>query len=427
MLGEQFRGAPEHGDVSSVSGRAAPAPLARRSATRCTAIRTLALSPRRDQCRAAAPGGYRPPPRPPPRRRGPPPRRSSAAPAPGRGLAASHSMSSSTVRREPVGHQAEQLVAQHARRERGEDRPQRADGGVLALGRCEVAGRERALDAEAHERHGAVDALAHASAPLLGERSAGSRPAGSDTTRSSSCARRDLRGAQHRLLSRAVGVERQQHDCASRAQLADLVLGQRRAHDPDGVAQPGLVQREHVRVALAQRHAAGLRGRSPARGRSRRAGGPCGRSRPSVVLTYFGCWSAPIARAPKPSTRPRASHEREHDPRGGSSRRSARLLLRRARARRRRARASLKPARARGDQHCVPRARRVADAELAQRRLLEPAARAGTRARPSPRRTPTAGARRRPRCARAARAAGRGALRFSASRGSSSSSSSWTP
>ena len=64
---------------------------------------------------------------------------------------------------------------------------------------------------------------------------------------------------------------------------------------------------------------------------------------------------------------------------------------------------------------------RVADAELAQHRpRSSPRDARYSRARLRPPATPTACARRRPRCARAARAAGRGCARRSAARGSSS-------
>src|SRR6185312_10483495 len=46
-------------------------------------------------------------------------------------------------------------------------------------------------------------------------------------------------------------------------QLADLLLGERGAHDPDGVADAGLVQGQYVGVALDEDHPARLGGGGP--------------------------------------------------------------------------------------------------------------------------------------------------------------------
>ena len=59
-----------------------------------------------------------------------------------------------------VGHEADQLLAHRARREVAEHRAQLLDDGVLALGARQIRGGQHALDAEAHERHRRLDALA---------------------------------------------------------------------------------------------------------------------------------------------------------------------------------------------------------------------------------------------------------------------------
>ena len=76
-------------------------------------------------------------------------------------------------------------------------------------------------------------APANASAPPALTRSAGSAPSGICTTRSPTSRSSAMpRRPQHRLLAGAVGVERQQHarGCHA-AQLGELLLGQRGAHD----------------------------------------------------------------------------------------------------------------------------------------------------------------------------------------------------
>ena len=67
-------------------------------------------------------------------------------------------------------------------------------------------------------------------------------------------------GPQHRLLTGAVGVEAQLEHGHDPLELADLLLGQRGAHDPDGVAEARLMEREHVGVALDEDHPSGAGG-----------------------------------------------------------------------------------------------------------------------------------------------------------------------
>ena len=60
------------------------------------------------------------------------------------------------------------------------------------------------------------------------------------------------------------GIKAQLEDLHTALELADLFLGQRGSHDPDGVAQARLVQREHVGIALDENHPPGSgRGGAP--------------------------------------------------------------------------------------------------------------------------------------------------------------------
>ena len=61
-----------------------------------------------------------------------------------------------------------------------------------------------------------------------------------------------LGGLEHRPQPGPVGVERE-HDARSQApQLGDLLVSERRAHQPDAIGDAGLVCRDHVEVALAE-------------------------------------------------------------------------------------------------------------------------------------------------------------------------------
>ena len=70
----------------------------------------------------------------------------------------------------------------------------------------------------------------------------------------------NLGGANHRLLTCAVGVERERDDRSHPRQLRDLILCQRGAHQSNCVSQSGLMHRDHVGVALAENYLAALRG-----------------------------------------------------------------------------------------------------------------------------------------------------------------------
>ena len=144
------------------------------------------------------------------------------------------------------------------------------DDAVLALGAAEVAARRaRARRGSARTAPSARPAPRIASAPSRWTRSAGSaRPA---------AARRAARaGAPRRPAPRAASPPgprcRRRAPAARRGaeprQLADLLLGQRRAHQPDRVAQPGLVQRDARRCSPRPAMTApGLRRVRRARGR----------------------------------------------------------------------------------------------------------------------------------------------------------------
>ena len=116
-----------------------------------------------------------------------PPRRPRRRRHPRGGWRASHSKQLLGRHPEPPGGQREQLVAQRARRTGANTGRSASTTRVLALGALQVPRVQLALDAEAHERHRALDALAHPGRALgSASRSAGSLPAGSGTTRSSS-------------------------------------------------------------------------------------------------------------------------------------------------------------------------------------------------------------------------------------------------
>ena len=110
-----------------------------------------------------------------------------------------------------------------------------------------------------------------------------------------------LQPALGRRLARAVRVLAEQRLRRQAGDRVDLLLGQRRAHLRDGLRHAGLVQRDHVRVALDDHHAPGLapprRGPCPARRRP----GSCGRAR---RRTCSGTWAA--GRASSPARRSRA-------------------------------------------------------------------------------------------------------------------------
>ncbi|MCU0313384.1 MAG: hypothetical protein MUC84_04905 [Solirubrobacteraceae bacterium] len=270
-----------------------------------------------------------------------------------------------------AGRQLDQLVAHRARRQRTEHGLQRLDDRVLALGLAQVPALELALDPEAHERHRRRGPLAQAVGALRGEQVRGVLPGGQrHDAQLQPAARGDARGLEHRLLAGAVGVEREQDHRREPRQLGHLVVGERGAHQADGVHEARLVHRDHVGVALAEQHLPRLRRR-----RARQVGaeqvaalvvdGVVGRV--DVLRLLVGADGAPA----EPEHAPARVAERELEPPAeevvevavASAAREPRveeLLLGVAGA-------------PRVHEHRVPRARRVADPEGAQRLLLEAA------------------------------------------------------
>ena len=202
--------------------------------------------------------------------------------------------------------------------------------------------------------------------------------------------------------------------------------GERRAHDPDRVLDPGLVQREHVGVALATTTTCPRAPRRPARGEPEELAALV-EDVALGVLRYLGCWLSRSARAPKPSTRPRASA-------------SGNMIRPRKR--------SIEPAAPCCDRAASPASQQLARREAAAQRTdaaacprrsarsrrgrssdAPPQAAAGE-VRRAPRRlvrVPQVRARSSPPCGRAARAAARARSGARRACGSSSSRSSVTP
>jgi hypothetical protein len=270
----------------------------------------------------------------------------------------------------PVGHGRHELLAQRARRHRREHRSQRIDDTVLALGGRQVPGVELALHAEADEGHRRLHQPRHR-LRAVGLHEVGGIGARRERHHAQlePPARRHASGPQHRLLTRPVGVQRELHARREPRQLADLLLGQRRAHQTDGVAQPGLVHRDHVRVALGDDHAP----------RARRVGTGDVRPEQVAALVVDGVVGRvqvlrPLVGAQGP--RAEAEHasaqvaQREHDP-------PAEAVVQHALALGALGEARLvdlavgEAAAADGVEQRVVGAGRVAHAELAQGRLLE--------------------------------------------------------
>ena len=184
--------------------------------------------------------------------------------------------------------------------------------------------------------------------------------------------RRDPLRPQHRLLPGRVGVERQHHLLDHPRERGDLLVGDRRAHHPDRLLDPGLVQGQHVRVALDHDR--------PARLGDRRLGQvdavehlalveEVGLGRVDVLRPLVGA-HRPAAEAERAAA---AVADREHDPRAEAvvlapapplldQPDPAQLV-------------DLEPGPLAAQQHLVPGARRVADREGAQHLLASPRSR----------------------------------------------------
>ena len=139
-------------------------------------------------------------------------------------------------------------------------------------------------------------------------RSAGSSPARQRDDAQAQrrvAAQRDARGAQHRLLAGVVGVEREPHLGREALQLGDLVVGQRRAHDPDAVAHADLVHRDDVGVALGRDDEPGLR-----RGGAREVGG----EELAALVEELALGAVDVLRPPVVRVAERAAREAAHAP-----------------------------------------------------------------------------------------------------------------
>ena len=191
---------------------------------------------------------------------------------------------------------------------------------VLALGVDRSPASSARCDAEAHERHRRADERSHRlAARRAATRSAGSSPAGSGTTRSSSLrAGGDPRGAQHRLLAGAVGVERELHDrrqpARARATCSSVSAVPMIA---DACCAARLVHRDDVGVALGDDRRCPPSPPARARGRRAKSWRPLWKSSLSgrVEVLRRRRSSSPSARAAEAEHPPARVGEREHDPR----------------------------------------------------------------------------------------------------------------
>ena len=148
--------------------------------------------------------------------------------------------------------------------------------GLLALGRVlgrgeDLAGADERLlpvgGALDLEPDAVVEVALRLAEPLLEPvRCVGRDPAprGSTTTRiSKPCAVRALHPAQRRLLACRVGVEAEVEALRQPRELAQMLLGERRAHRRDDRLEPRLPERDHVGVALDDDRPVLLRDRGP--------------------------------------------------------------------------------------------------------------------------------------------------------------------
>jgi hypothetical protein len=163
---------------------------------------------------------------------------------------------------EAARHLARQLVAQRAGGKLGQHWAQLVQGAILPLGAAQIRPLEDALDVEHDERDGGLHQASQCVGPVALDQLGGVGALGQrDNAQLQLGFGRQPGRAEHRLLPGAVGVEAQHEHPDDSLELAHLLLGQRGAHDPDGVAQAGLVESEDVGVALDQDHLPGARGR----------------------------------------------------------------------------------------------------------------------------------------------------------------------
>ena len=174
------------------------------------------------------------------------------------------------------------------------------------------------------------------------------------------------RRPQHRLLAGAIGVEAQVQHADDALELADLLLGQRRAHDPHRVLHPRLMEGEDIRITLDEDHPAGA---------GRRLAGQVDAEQLAALVVELAVRGVQVLRRLVLAHRPRAESEdaaaairrRKHDPLPEPV---VHLAARGVRTLHQPGVDQLVLAEPGGPgcpEHPVPRARRVSDPELPQR------------------------------------------------------------
>jgi hypothetical protein len=265
-----------------------------------------------------------------------------------------------------AGGELDELVAQDPLRQRADD------AGDLAERLVAARALERPLNLEARERDRAIEQPRHPlGAALLPHDVGGVGARRQPDDAQLEPLRQHGRGAHRGLAAGRVGVEAQQHDARQPADLARLLGGEGRAHHAHRVAEAGLVERDHVRVALGEHDRAGLR-RRRARDVDPEQLAALGEHLALARVDVLRPLAVAHRARPEAAHAPAAVGEREHDL---AAEDVVDAALAPARRQPGREHLLVAVARApRGVEHRVPRARRVADAELAQRALGQPAA-----------------------------------------------------
>ena len=276
---------------------------------------------------------------------------------------------------EPTGDPLHQLVEEQAGGHRLEHRAELAERAVAPLGAARVGAIEDPLDLEDDERDRGLDLAAQRVRPLALDQLSrvGPRREWDDAELELARGRR-ARGAQHRVLAGAVGVEAQlEHLRHDALELADLLLGQRGAHDPDRVAQlrPGAARAR--RCSPRPGSSARPWRRPPGPDRSRTAPRACGRARRRRCsgTSAAGCRASPARRS---RARGRASADGNMIRSRKRSKSRPGLVLERCARPTASSSSSLKPALRDASRIRSQALGRVADPELAQRLLAQAAA-----------------------------------------------------
>ena len=314
---------------------------------------------------------------------------------------------------QPVGDQLDQVVLQRPGielRDHGSDRPQRV---LPPVGRVEAGRLERPLDLEARHRDRRLQQRAHRLRPLalhdVRRILAGREPDHAQVEPAQVMALVEhpdrVLALRDRLLTRGVRVLAEQHLRRQPLERVELAVGQRRPHRAHRLGDPGLAQRDHVRVALHEHEPS----------RARRGGpGEVGAVDQAALVEELGLRRVEVLRLVVRGERPRAEPEhvplgigeREHDPPAEPVEQPAAVAPARRQPRGRAARPRCSRPAARRRSRGPKRSARSRRGTRAARPPAGPARR-GTRARARPRPTPTARARSTPPCAPAARAAAR--------------------